>query len=262
MRPLAQRGWNPARVSVPFDPRMTTLFVSDLHLDAAEPATIELFLRFLATEARTAAALYVLGDLFEAWVGDDDPDPAKRRVLDALRDCSGSGVACFALHGNRDFLLGRRFERESGVRLIADGTRIELNGESTLVMHGDTLCTDDRSYQRLRRIVRQPLLKWVVRRLPLARRLALARRMRAGSRMHTQAAAPEIMDVNGDAVRAMFRATGVRNVIHGHTHRPAIHELEVDGRPRRRIVLGAWHGHGSVLTWDERGPRLDGWPRD
>jgi UDP-2,3-diacylglucosamine hydrolase len=241
--------------------RMATLFVSDLHLDAAEPATIEVFLDFLATEARRATALYILGDLFEAWVGDDDPDPAKRRVIDALRACTSSGVRCYVLHGNRDFLLGKRFERETGARLIADGTRLELNGESSLVMHGDTLCTDDHSYQRLRRVVRQPLLQWIVRRLPLSQRLALARRMRAGSRMHTQAAAPDIMDVNADAVRATFRAAGVRNVIHGHTHRPAIHELEVDGRQCRRIVLGAWHGRGSVLTWDERGPGLEVWPR-
>jgi UDP-2,3-diacylglucosamine hydrolase len=240
---------------------MPTLFVSDLHLDAAEPATIDLFLGFLATDARRATALYILGDLFEAWVGDDDPDPAKRQVVEALRACTRSGVPCYVLHGNRDFLLGKRFEGETGVSLIADGERLELNGESSLVMHGDTLCTDDHSYQRLRRVVRQPLLQWIVRRLPLTQRLALARRMRAGSRMHTQSAAPEIMDVNVDAVRATFRATGVRNVIHGHTHRPAIHELEVDGRHCRRIVLGAWHGHGSVLTWDENGPRLETWPR-
>ena len=240
---------------------MATLFVSDLHLDAAEPATIELFLRFLATEARRASALYILGDLFEAWVGDDDPDPAKRRVVDALHACTSSGVPCYALHGNRDFLLGERFERETGVRLITDGTRLELNGEASLVMHGDTLCTDDHSYQRLRRIVRQPLLQWLVLRLPLGRRLALARRMRAGSRMHTQAATPGIMDVNDVAVRKTFRETGVRNVIHGHTHRPAIHELEVDGQHCRRLVLGAWHEHGSVLRWDANGPRLEPWPR-
>jgi UDP-2,3-diacylglucosamine hydrolase len=127
-------------------------------------------------------------------------------------------------------------------------------------MHGDTLCTDDRNYQRLRRIVRNPLLQWTVSHLSLRQRQRLAQRLRAGSRMHTQATAPEIMDVNADAVRETFRATGVRNIIHGHTHRPAIHELEVDGRRRRRVVLGAWHERGSVLTWDERGPRLEPWP--
>jgi UDP-2,3-diacylglucosamine hydrolase len=239
---------------------MATLFISDLHLDATRPETTEQFLSFLATAARRASALYILGDLFEAWIGDDDPDPAQRVIVDALRALTGSGVPCRVMHGNRDFLLGHRFERDAGVGLIADGTHIELNGEPCLLMHGDTLCTDDRNYQRLRRIVRNPLLQWTVSHLSLRQRQRLAQRLRAGSRMHTQATAPEIMDVNADAVRETFRATGVRNIIHGHTHRPAIHELEVDGRRRRRVVLGAWHERGSVLTWDERGPRLEPWP--
>ena len=239
---------------------MATLFISDLHLDATRPDTTRQFLGFLDTVARRAAALYILGDLFEAWIGDDDPDPAQRVIVDALRGCTQAGVPCFVMHGNRDFLLGQRFAQETGTRIIADGTRIELSGDACLLMHGDTLCTDDHSYQRLRRIVRQPLVQWTVRHLPLRQRQRLAGRLRAGSRMHTQATAPEIMDVNAEAVRETFRATGVRNLIHGHTHRPAIHELDVDGARCRRIVLGAWHERGSVLTWDERGPRLEAWP--
>ena len=241
-------------------PGMATLFISDLHLDATRPDTTRQFLAFLDTVARRAAALYILGDLFEAWIGDDDPDPGQRVIVDALRGCTRSGVPCFVMHGNRDFLLGHRFEQDTGTQIIADGTRIELGNEACLLMHGDTLCTDDHSYQRLRRIVRQPLVQWTVRHLPLRQRQKLAGRLRAGSRMHTQATAPEIMDVNAEAVRETFRATGVRNLIHGHTHRPAIHELDVDGARCRRIVLGAWHERGSVLTWDERGPRLEAWP--
>jgi UDP-2,3-diacylglucosamine hydrolase len=241
---------------------MATLFISDLHLDATRPGMTQQFLAFLATDARRAAALYILGDLFEAWIGDDDPDPAQRTIVDALRACTSSGVPCYVMHGNRDFLLGPRFERDAGVELVADGTRIVLNGESCLLMHGDTLCTDDRSYQRLRRIVRNPLVQWTVGHLSLAQRQRLAQRLRNRSRMHTQTTPPQIMDVNADAVRDTFHATGVRNIIHGHTHRPAIHELEIDGRRCRRVVLGAWHERGSVLTWDQHGPRLESWPRD
>jgi len=215
-----------------------TLFISDLHLDPDSPAIARQFLAFLDGEARSAEALYILGDLFEVWLGDDDPDPAAREIVAALRRLSDSGVPCFVMHGNRDFLIGRRFCAETGARLVEDGTVIEVHGERVLLMHGDVLCTDDTSYQRLRRIVRNPVVKWVSRRLSLARRRALAQKMREGSRMHTGTAAPEIMDVNAGAVADAFRASGVRTMIHGHTHRPAVHELVVDGKPVRRIVLG------------------------
>jgi UDP-2,3-diacylglucosamine hydrolase len=230
-------------------PPMTTLFISDLHLDASAPAITDQFVGFLAGPARGARALYILGDLFETWIGDDDPDPEKRRVLRALAELTRSGVPCFVMHGNRDFLLGEGFRRETGAALLDDGSIVEVEGERVLLMHGDLLCTDDVSYQRLRRIVRNPLLQWLVRRLSLRQRLALADRLRAGSRMHTSETAAEIMDVNAAAVRETLRRSGVRTLIHGHTHRPAIHELEVDGNACRRIVLGDWHAHGSVLEW-------------
>ena len=235
---------------------MSTLFVSDLHLDAAWPDVTSQFLAFLRHEARGARALYILGDLFEVWIGDDDPDPAKRVVVSALRELTVSGVSCFVMHGNRDFMLGERFCRDTGCRLIEDGTIIELGGERVLLMHGDALCTDDVSYQRLRRIVRNPLVRWTFRHLSLALRERLAARLRAGSRMHTSATAPEIMDVNDEAVRNTFRRADVRTLIHGHTHRPAVHRLEIDGGPARRIVLGDWHRAGSVLDWSSSGPEL------
>jgi len=226
-----------------------TLFVSDLHLDAASPEIARQFHAFLAGDARSAAALYILGDLFEAWLGDDDPDPAARSTVAALRALVDAGVPCFVMHGNRDFLIGERFCRETGATLLEDDTVVEVHGERVLLMHGDALCTDDVSYQRLRRIVRNPVVRWIFRHMTLEQRRALARKMRAGSREHVGMTAPEIMDVNAAAVAQAFRAAGVRTLIHGHTHRPAVHEIEVDGVPSRRIVLGDWYTQGSVLEW-------------
>lgn len=240
---------------------MPTLFISDLHLDPDSPAIARQFLAFLDGEARSAEAIYILGDLFEVWLGDDDPDPAAREIVAALRRLSDSGVPCFVMHGNRDFLIGRRFCEETGGTLLGDGVVVEVQGERVLLMHGDVLCTDDKNYQRLRRIVRNPVVQWVIRRLSLARRRALASKMREGSRMHTGAAAPAIMDVNAGAVADAFRASGVRTMIHGHTHRPAVHELVVDGKPVRRIVLGDWHVQGSVLAWSPAGFELRQLPR-
>lgn len=238
-----------------------TLFISDLHLDAAQPAIAQQFLAFLEGEARRATQLYVLGDLFEVWLGDDDPDPAARAIVAALRRLTGAGVPCAFMHGNRDFLVGKRFARESGCRLLDDGTVVDVEGERVLLMHGDLLCTDDHGYQRLRRIVRHPLTQWLFRRMSLGQRRALAQRLREGSRMHVGSTAPEIMDVNPAAVVAAMRAAGVCTLVHGHTHRPAVHALEVDGRAARRIVLGDWYTQGSVLEWSREGVELRAMPR-
>jgi UDP-2,3-diacylglucosamine hydrolase len=230
-----------------------TLFISDLHLDPGDPALVRQFHAFLQSDARGADALYILGDLFEAWLGDDDPDPLARGVVAGLRALTDSGVPCFLMHGNRDFLIGERFCRETGATLLADGTVVELYGERVLLMHGDALCTDDTGYQRLRRIVRNPAVQWILRHLSMEQRRALARRLRAGSRAHVGATAPQIMDVNARAVAAAFRAARVRTLVHGHTHRPAVHEFELDGVPVRRIVLGDWYVQGSVLAWSREG---------
>ena len=240
---------------------MKTLFVSDLHLDAASPEIARQFHAFLEGEARSAEALYILGDLFEAWLGDDDPDPAARATVRVLRALTDSGVPVFVMHGNRDFLIGERFCRETGAVLLPDGTVIELYGERAVLMHGDALCTDDASYQRLRRIVRNPVVRALFRIMTLDQRRTLAARMRAGSRAHVGMTAPEIMDVNAEAVAHAFREAGVRTMIHGHTHRPAVHPLEIDGAPAKRIVLGDWYTQGSVLEVSAGGFELRALPR-
>jgi UDP-2,3-diacylglucosamine hydrolase len=236
--------------------RVPQLFVSDVHLDASAPDAIEQFLRFLTVEAAGAEALYVLGDLFEAWVGDDDRDPAKLRVCAGLRALTRSGVACFLLHGNRDFLIGSGFEAATGARVLPDPVITPIGGEPVLLTHGDALCIDDHPYQELRSIVREPRWQRRFLALPLDVRERLADRARAGSRAHTSRTVPYVMDVNAAAVEAAFRATGVSAIVHGHTHRPAVHELTVDGRAVRRIVLGAWYEEGSYLVNDGAGFEL------
>ncbi len=200
---------------------MTTLFISDLHLDGTRPEITAQFLDFLDREARRAEALYILGDLFEAWIGDDDPDPDNRRVIQGLRSVTDCRRARrFLIHGNRDFLIGKRFCRETGVELLTDGTVVDLYGRRVLLMHGDLLCTDDHAYQRLRRIVRNPIVQFVLRRLTLRQRQKLAERMRAGSKEHIASmdvAAPQIMDVNQDEVRRTFAALR-RRLHHSRSH--------------------------------------------
>jgi UDP-2,3-diacylglucosamine hydrolase len=240
---------------------VTTLFVSDLHLDALDPAAGEQFLGFLRQRAATCDALYILGDLFEAWIGDDDPDPYRERICEALRGLAVHGVPCYVMHGNRDFLLQQGFEQRSGTNLLPDPVVVDLYGERVLLTHGDALCTADRSYQLLRGVVRN--LQWQRRflHLPLDVRWALAQQARAGSREHTEHTSADIMDVDDEAVHACMRACGVRSLIHGHTHRPGIHRFELDGQPAQRIVLGAWHGQGSCLSWGPDGVRLEELPR-
>ena len=240
---------------------MKTLFISDLHLDPAAPGIQRQFLEFLEGEARSASALYILGDLFEVWLGDDDPAPASRTIVQALRALTDAGVTCFVMHGNRDFLIGQRFCRETGAQLIEDGAVVEIHGDRVLLLHGDVLCTDDVSYQRLRRIVRNPVVQWIFRHMSLARRRALAQKVREGSRMHVDTTEAQIMDVNAEAVANAFRESGVGTMIHGHTHRPAVHSLEVDGSRVQRIVLGDWHSQGSVLERSASGFDLRSLPR-
>jgi UDP-2,3-diacylglucosamine hydrolase len=235
---------------------VTTLFISDLHIDASRPPIIERFLGFLKGEAKDADALYILGDLFESWVGDDAPDEAQSAAIDGLRALTASGVTCFVMHGNRDFLMAAQFCAMSGAQLLPDPVIVTLYGEPVLVMHGDALCTDDRGYQRLRATVRDA--DWQRRFLMLSidQRRTLAGAARSGSRAHTAAMTNTITDVNADSVAAALRGSDTAILLHGHTHRPAIHALEVDGKARTRIVLGDWYDHGSVLRWNSDGPEL------
>ena len=235
---------------------MTTLFISDLHLYPERPAVTNGLLSLLAGEARAADALYILGDLFEAWVGDDDPSEAGARVAEALRALSDAGVPIHFIRGNRDFLIGHHYAERCAMRLLPDPCVIDLYGQPTLLLHGDLLCTDDLDYQQWREQSRDPDWQAALLAQPLAARLALAGQARAQSKVHQAGVGEAIMDAAPEAIDAMFRLYGVDRMIHGHTHRPAIHRTSVDGRPCTRIVLGDWHRHGWVLRADQDGFEL------
>ncbi|HGN9370403.1 TPA: UDP-2,3-diacylglucosamine diphosphatase [Citrobacter pasteurii] len=226
---------------------MTTLFIADLHLCTEEPAITAGFLRFLAGDARKADALYILGDLFEAWIGDDDPNPLHREMAAAIKALTDSGVPCFFIHGNRDFLIGKRFARESGMTLLPQEKVLNLYGRNVLIMHGDTLCTDDTGYQAFRAKVHQPWLQKLFLSLPLFIRQRIAAKMRANSKAANSSKSLEIMDVNPQAVITEMEKHQVQWLIHGHTHRPAVHELTANAQPAFRVVLGAWHTEGSMI---------------
>ena len=226
---------------------MTTLFISDLHLDAERPHIVDLFVELLEGEARSARALYILGDLFESWIGDDDDAALAARVAQATRALRDAGVPVYFMHGNRDFLLGADYAARAGMTLLADPSVVELGGERVLLMHGDTLCTDDVEYLKFRALVRDPRWQQQFLARPLEERRAFAAQARGESRKHTSSAKAEIMDVNQAAVEAALRRHGVRKLIHGHTHRPATHRFDLDGQTAERVVLGDWYEQDSVL---------------
>jgi UDP-2,3-diacylglucosamine hydrolase len=233
---------------------MTTLFIADLHLDASRPQITALFECYLASdEVRHADALYILGDLVEAWIGDDDDAELPARIAAAIRTVSDAGVRVYFMVGNRDFLLGASFAKRAGMTLLDDGVVHEIQGRPTLLMHGDVLCTDDVAYQAVRRQVRTPEWAAQILSMPLEARRAFAAKAREDSKAHTGSTMESIMDVNAEAVAEALREAGVRRLIHGHTHRPAVHSLELDGEAAERIVLGDWYQHGSVLRVNDRG---------
>jgi len=240
---------------------MATLFISDLHIDASCRQIIRQFTEFLQTEARAADALYILGDLFDSWVGDDAPDAGQSAAIAAIKSLTASGVPCFVMHGNRDFLLGPKFCADTGARLLSDPVIVTLYGEPVLVMHGDALCTDDRPYQRLRATVRDADWQRQFLALSVAARRTLAGAARTGSQAHMASMEDAITDVNAESVAAALRAAGTSILLHGHTHRPGIQSLSVDGRECVRIVLGDWHNEGSLLRWDSSGHELLSLPR-
>ena len=224
-----------------------TLFISDLHLSDERPEITALFLRFLKESAARARELYILGDLFEVWLGDDAILPGYRHVVDGIHALTSGGVPVYVMHGNRDFLIGDGFVQQTGCRLLPDPTVIDLDGDRTLLMHGDSLCTDDVEYQHFRAQIRDPETQRQFLSLPINERIAVAGRYRNESRERNRIKAEEIMDVNRSAVIETMRRHGVYRLIHGHTHRPAIHNLTLDGHAAQRIVLGDWYEQASVL---------------
>jgi UDP-2,3-diacylglucosamine hydrolase len=235
---------------------LTTLFISDLHLEADRPAIGDQFLAFLEREALGADALYILGDLFEYWIGDDDPNPYYATVKQALRAITDRGVPVSFMHGNRDFLIGERFAAETGVRLLPDPTLLEIHGRDVLLSHGDALCTDDLKYQEVRTVTRDPAWQAMMLRKSIAERRAIAEQARADSEAHGGSIDLAISDVNQGAVERLLREYGVRTLLHGHTHRPDVHRFLLGGRSATRIVLGDWYTQGSVVRWNDNGPEL------
>ncbi len=236
---------------------MKTLFISDLHLEAGRPEIGEQFLAFLEGEAREADTLYILGDLFEFWVGDDDPNEHYAAMKSAMRALVDSGVPVFFMHGNRDFMIGVDFAHETGVQILPDPHPVELHGTSVLLSHGDAMCTDDVEYQQIRAMTRNPEWQAMMLTKSLAERLAFAAHARTESQSKNESSNGEIVDVNQDEVVKMIAEHGVEVLLHGHTHRPAVHDVDLGDRKAKRIVLGDWYEQGSVLRWDENGYSLD-----
>jgi len=233
-----------------------SFFVADLHLTDERPVATGRFFRFLQEEATGSDALYILGDLFEAWVGDDHDEQVASDTARQLKSLVDAGTPVFFMHGNRDFMLAARYAARSGMTLLADPARIDLYGAPTLLMHGDTLCTDDIAYQTFRRRVRHPLTLALLRRLPFSWRRRLARQARAGSESAKAGKATEIMDVNADEVVRMLHEHQVCRLIHGHTHRPAQQVHTVDGHDCERWVLPDWYARWGYVVCDAAGCAL------
>jgi UDP-2,3-diacylglucosamine hydrolase len=231
---------------------MAILFISDLHLSPERPAVTRAFLSFLEQRTDSTDALFVLGDLFEAWIGDDDTCATGLEVQEAFKQLTDKGVALFIQHGNRDFFIGNRFCKRTGAILLGDEHLVEYNDTTVLVMHGDTLCTDDHDYIRFRKRIRHPFIKFLLQSLPLAYRQKLANAVRAKSKAANANKPSAIMDVNADAVDAVMSKHCVTTLLHGHTHRPDRH-LHTHGE---RIVLGDWHDKGWYVVWNSDGIEL------
>lgn len=235
-----------------------TLFISDLHLSIERPQVTRKFLELLKTRATKAQALYILGDLFDTWIGDDDFSPPINTVKKHLKALTDQGVAVFYIHGNRDFLIGKRFSTQTGVTLLDEYSVINLYGTNTLLMHGDLLCTDDLPYQEFR--IKSHTVKWQKNVLskPLICRLLYARWYRLRSFLHKRKKSQAIMDVNQQTVKQLMQKYQVVQLIHGHTHRPAVHHLKVQGQDAQRFVLAQWEkDHASLLSWSESGYQVE-----
>jgi UDP-2,3-diacylglucosamine hydrolase len=230
---------------------VTTLFISDLHLEESRPDITDAFLAFVKARAMGIDALYILGDFFEAWIGDDEHTPLQETVAAALSDVKASGTTIYFMHGNRDFLIGEDYCRRTGAILLDDPSVVDLYGTPYLLMHGDSLCTADVEYQKFRANMRNPQWQQMILQRPLEDRKQMARQLREISMAKNQSKEDLIMDVTPEEVVREMEAQGVQNMIHGHTHRPAEHDLTANGEPAKRIVLGDWHEN---VWWLEVNP--------
>jgi UDP-2,3-diacylglucosamine hydrolase len=236
---------------------MSTLFISDLHLDSEQPAGIQQFLRFIDQDALKADALYILGDLFEVWIGDDNTDLGNALIIKALTKLKLQGVPCFFMHGNRDFLIGNRFATATGCKLLKEYEVLEIEGTRVLLTHGDLLCTDDEPYMALRSTVRNPTWQQDFLSKTLQERKTIADNIRKHSQQAVSQKSPEIMDVNQKTVEDTMLEYDVRVLLHGHTHRPNVHHFDLGGTDATRIVLGDWYEEGSVVRWSTTGYQLE-----
>lgn len=226
---------------------MTTLFISDLHLTPSAPDITACFIRFMREEAIHADALYVLGDLFEFWIGDDDNSSFATEIKHEFKTLTQAGVPCYFTQGNRDFLVGKRFAKQTGMTLLGDETVIDLYGQKAVILHGDTLCTDDVKYLAFREKVHQPWLQWVFNRIPFRLKKKIVAKVQTGIHESKNMKSMDIMDVNQKEVETVMEKYQVNLMIHGHTHRPNIHHFD----SKKRIVLGDWYEQGSVLVFTE-----------
>ena len=242
----------------------SSYLISDLHLSEAQPQLVDAFFAFLDGEAKNADALYILGDFFDAWIGDDDDSDFAYRIKAKLKAYSSSDTHCYFMHGNRDFLIGKQFSDETGFELLHEGTLAEIYGEHYLLMHGDSLCTDDTEYMQFRAMVRSPEWQQQILALPLAQRRLMAQELRAKSKSMSAIKAEDIMDVNQIEVERALLEKDSNILIHGHTHRPNTHQFEKDGSILTRYVLGDWGSKGWALriTEESKEPLAMSWPID
>ena len=235
---------------------MTTAFISDLHISEPHPEIGQQFIDFLSHQALKYNALYILGDLFEYWLGDNDTNPYLNKIRNALEEYTKTGIPTYFIHGNRDFLIGERFSNETGIKILSDPTVIQIYNEDILISHGDLFCTDDTSYQATRKLTRDPKWQNMILNKSLEERKAFAHEARLKSKNHTKNLIDEITDVNQTEIANTFKEFNLKTIIHGHTHRPAIHITKINNVDHKRIVLGDWYDQGSCLEWDESGPNL------
>ncbi len=234
------------------------LFISDLHISLDKPEITRLFLDFLKYRAQQAAAVYILGDVFDAWIGDDDPTPPNNAIRKQLKQLTNSGIPVYLQPGNRDFLLGRKFCEQTGVMLLDDYAVIDIHGTPTLITHGDLLCTDDLTYQAFRAKSRTQEWRNNVLSKPLLVRLLVARWFRLRSYFQKRKKSMEIMDVNQHTVITVMQEHHCLRLIHGHTHQPAIHNFEINALPAQRFVLAAWNKHtAQILCWNNTGYQIE-----